>query len=339
MHSSYFMYTIPQSGNQNHISTIPIVNATNVRTAQISNHHHPHQQNNAAMTNSTAVIGNTQQSASHISINCANERNNQNSRQNLASSQSSNSSTEKVEISSQSVCDICGQSFKKSSSLLKHMRVHRTKNPQANSKTGVNNGTNPFVCNTCKIDYINAATFEHHIRTQHGNPQVAKCIDCGCFRSIGLSMNQPFRCEVCLKRKTSEFVVTNTSEYSVRMNSNASTSKNDPLDTKPSKIEMDILVQTMRHGETNGRRRKMHECPECGKTYKHQSTLAMHKKVHTGDYKFKCEYCDKEFYLAEYYNRHLRVHTKEKPYQCDVCEKAFSQSNTLIQHKRIHTGS
>lgn len=83
---------------------------------------------------------------------------------------------------------------------------------------------------------------------------------------------------------------------------------------------------------------KPYSCVECHKGFSHSSTLAMHKKKHTGEYKYMCEYCDKTFFLNEYYTRHLRVHTKEKPYKCDLCDKSFSQSNTLTQHRRTHTG-
>lgn len=85
-------------------------------------------------------------------------------------------------------------------------------------------------------------------------------------------------------------------------------------------------------------KQKPYKCTQCEKSFKHSSTLAMHRKTHTGAFKYKCEYCDKEFYVSEYYIRHMRVHTKEKPYECDICQKSFSQSNTLTQHRRTHTG-
>lgn len=99
-----------------------------------------------------------------------------------------------------------------------------------------------------------------------------------------------------------------------------------------------IIYNNMINTAVTERPKKPYTCAECNKGFSHSSTLAMHKKLHSGDYKYMCEYCDKTFFLNEYYTRHMRVHTKEKPYKCEVCGKAFSQSNTLTQHRRTHTG-
>lgn len=212
------------------------------------------------------------------------------------------------------MCQICCETFQKSSSLKKHMRVH--------ANTSSDSDNSPFKCNACKIDYLTAISFEDHIKTEHGQPQAFKCVDCGCFRSVELTAIQPFRCELCSRRKVEPFEASGTVNYRVTSNKNANTSQHVRVNyaTKTPKLDMDSLVHEMRTGETgtNGRRRKLHQCPDCEKCYKHQSTLAMHRKVHTGEYKFKCQYCQKEFYLAEYYNRHMRVHTREKPYK--VCK-------------------
>lgn len=204
------------------------------------------------------------------------------------------------------MCQICCETFQKSSSLKKHMRVHAARSND--------NDNSPFKCNACKIDYLTPTAFEEHIKSEHGQPQAFKCVDCGCFRSVELTANQPFRCELCSRRKDEPFEASGAVNYRVTSNKNSTaTAQQVRVNyTKTPKLDMDMLVQTMRTGEsgTNGRRRKMHQCPDCEKCYKHQSTLAMHRKVHTGEYKFKCQYCHKEFYLAEYYNRHMRVHTR-----------------------------
>lgn len=314
MHSNYFMYTIPANGSQNNV--IPNINSGKQQLTTVTYHQNATMTNNAAVIRSSAISQNTV----HHSTN-AHHSNNQD-----------------IETPPNNIhmCQICCQKFQKSSSLKKHMRIH-----QASSRDSDNS---PYKCNACKIDYLNAVAFEEHIKTEHGQPQAFKCIDCGCFRAVELTTTQPFRCEGCSRRKSQPFESSGSVNYRITSTQNATNSQLVHVNhIKTPKLDLDSLVQTMRTGgDSNsggsGRRRKLHECPDCHKCYKHQSTLAMHKKIHTGEYKYKCQYCQKEFYLAEYYNRHMRVHTKEKPYQCDVCDKAFSQSNTLIQHKRIHTG-
>lgn len=323
MHSNYIMYTLPANGTQ--MGTVQ--NASNIHMKQT-----PHRINVTATTTmaNTPIIRTTAIPTQHQpSINPHPHH------QNLHDNSGHHSAVASSPPTDVHMCQICCETFQKSSSLKKHMRVHAAKSNDSDNS--------PFKCNACKIDYLTAIAFEEHIKTEHGQPQALKCVDCGCFRSIELTANQPFRCELCSRRKSEPFEATGTVNYRVTSNKNAApTAQQVRINyaAKTPKLDMDMLVQTMRSGETatNGRRRKLHQCPDCDKCYKHQSTLAMHRKVHTGEYKFKCQYCHKKFYLAEYYNRHMRVHTREKPYECDVCQKSFSQSNTLIQHKRIHTG-
>ncbi|NXP94847.1 ZSCA2 protein, partial [Passerina amoena] len=49
-------------------------------------------------------------------------------------------------------------------------------------------------------------------------------------------------------------------------------------------------------------------CPDCGKGFKHNSTLVKHRRIHTG----------------------------ERPYECPQCGKSFSSSSNLTQHQRRH---
>lgn len=52
----------------------------------------------------------------------------------------------------------------------------------------------------------------------------------------------------------------------------------------------------------------------------------------------KCEFCQKTFKVESALERHKRVHTKVKPFKCDSkeCNKAFSQKEMLKRHKVIH---
>lgn len=251
------------------------------------------------------------------------------------------------------VCGFCNQGFRKPGSLKKHMRVHANQTAQnqfRNANDDDEDAANPYKCNVCKIEYTNATLFENHIQLEHAQPQALKCTQCGCFRPVTLSSLKPFRCESCAERGSGAFETVGMLRYQITKSasapiaaqqihiasSNSSSSSGNSL--KGIKLEMAALLQQGMYPEFFKKPNKPHKCSECDKSYKHQSTLAMHKKTHSGDFKYRCEVCSKEFYLTEYYNRHMRVHTKEKPYACDICDKSFSQSNTLTQHKRTHTG-
>ncbi|XP_030649953.1 zinc finger protein 646 [Chanos chanos] len=86
-------------------------------------------------------------------------------------------------------------------------------------------------------------------------------------------------------------------------------------------------------GETG---RKPHVCDQCGRAYRHPSSLLNHKNSHkTGTY--FCNSCQKEFSNLMALKNHRRIHTEPKRYQCPDCGKAFRVSTQLICHRRIHT--
>ena len=66
----------------------------------------------------------------------------------------------------------------------------------------------------------------------------------------------------------------------------------------------------------------------------------MHKRTHTGQKPYKCDWPGCDFASAQLCNMtsHRRTHTGERPYKCDVpgCDYAAAQSGNLHDHVRIH---
>jgi len=117
---------------------------------------------------------------------------------------------------------------------------------------------------------------------------------------------------------------------------------------------------------------KQLRCDQCGKGFKHTSSLVAHVNTHTKP--FKCSFCEESFaerklLVAHQLNHHghtgedpiiadlhtcsfcpkifpaksqlvlhERSHTKEKPYQCSQCLKSFAVKCNLSAHERIHFG-
>uniref|UniRef100_A0A3B3XC52 C2H2-type domain-containing protein n=1 Tax=Poecilia mexicana TaxID=48701 RepID=A0A3B3XC52_9TELE len=87
-----------------------------------------------------------------------------------------------------------------------------------------------------------------------------------------------------------------------------------------------------------GKSKKLHICPDCGKTFRSRQGLLGHHRIHTGENPFSCSICKKPFSSKGNLQKHSKVHTGERPFKCSVCGTALKSKNALIEHTRIHTG-
>ncbi|KAM9198185.1 uncharacterized protein PS065_017097 [Dugong dugon] len=83
---------------------------------------------------------------------------------------------------------------------------------------------------------------------------------------------------------------------------------------------------------------KPYACHQCGKAFRGWSGFIQHHRIHTGEKPYECGQCGKAFSHSSHFTQHLRTHNGEKPYKCGECGQAFSQSSNLVRHRRLHTG-
>ncbi|KAM4549886.1 uncharacterized protein V3H82_019089 isoform 1-T1 [Fundulus diaphanus] len=84
--------------------------------------------------------------------------------------------------------------------------------------------------------------------------------------------------------------------------------------------------------------KKLHICPDCGKTFRSRQGLLGHNRTHTGENPFSCPICNKTFSSKGNLQKHTKVHTGERPFKCSICGAALKSKNALIEHTRTHTG-
>uniref|UniRef100_A0AAG5CVL2 C2H2-type domain-containing protein n=1 Tax=Anopheles atroparvus TaxID=41427 RepID=A0AAG5CVL2_ANOAO len=78
-------------------------------------------------------------------------------------------------------------------------------------------------------------------------------------------------------------------------------------------------------------------CGFCNKSFKFNSTLRQHEKIHYGIKQHECEVCHRRFLHKGTLKCHLRLHTGETPYKCPHCPKAFRGQTALNCHVFRHT--
>lgn len=92
-----------------------------------------------------------------------------------------------------------------------------------------------------------------------------------------------------------------------------------------------LAVHERLHGQ------KPYECAICQRSFRNQSNLAVHRRVHSGEKPYRCDQCGKAFSQKGSLIVHIRAHTGLKPYACAQCRKSFHTRGNCL-HGKIHTG-
>ncbi|XP_057673689.1 zinc finger protein 646 isoform X1 [Corythoichthys intestinalis] len=222
-------------------------------------------------------------------------------------------------------CDQCGRSYRHASSLLNHKNTHTLGN---------------YHCAVCLKTYSNLLALKNHRRI-HSEMRRHRCHDCGkCFRVASQLYNhkrvhqkqRELTCASCRRAFPTQ--------ASFRLHMEISHGQ-EPQHPPPHRHRpgwgsgLDLTLMQGRDGEGHAVP-KPHVCEQCGRSYRHASSLVNHKNSHkTGSY--FCNSCHKQFPNLMSLKNHRRIHTEPKRYQCPECGKSFRVSTQLICHRRMHT--
>ncbi|XP_056281128.1 zinc finger protein 14-like [Pseudoliparis swirei] len=77
-------------------------------------------------------------------------------------------------------------------------------------------------------------------------------------------------------------------------------------------------------------------CPDCQKSFKFQSLLNAHRRIHTGEQPFLCAQCGRRFSFKQSLERHRHTHRGGRRYECPICGEFFKSPAAQREHRGAH---
>uniref|UniRef100_A0A3B4UVP1 Zinc finger protein 11-like n=2 Tax=Seriola dumerili TaxID=41447 RepID=A0A3B4UVP1_SERDU len=77
-------------------------------------------------------------------------------------------------------------------------------------------------------------------------------------------------------------------------------------------------------------------CSDCDKSFKFQSLLKAHQRIHTGEQPFLCSQCGRRFSFKQSLERHKQTHKSGRKYECLICGELFKSLVAQREHKSTH---
>ena len=198
-------------------------------------------------------------------------------------------------------CQVCHKGFSQKSYLKDHMWSHTQKGP--------------FDCSECHKSFRRRRALEDHLLSHRGE--------------------KPYKCQVCGK--------TYRQEYDLKRHRFLHTGERPFQCTKCDEafIRKDFLRQhyiTVHDGGTADDLAK-YQCDICGKVYRKEYSVRMHRMAHTGERPHECNICGMKFIRKDAMERHSLRHAvdRERTFKCSICDKSFFSKSNLKNHQLTHS--
>uniref|UniRef100_A0A3P8TZ38 C2H2-type domain-containing protein n=1 Tax=Amphiprion percula TaxID=161767 RepID=A0A3P8TZ38_AMPPE len=244
------------------------------------------------------------------------------------------SHSEEPETGALKVCPVCSRAFDSIKTLNRHIQCHTDDRPYhcvhckkrfkhmhglkrhqiyaiCHKKTGPPLKI-PVWCSNCgkHFEYLSALKEHQENICKVEMTEIMKCDDCGKeFKSMTMlkvhqRIHDPLYCKECGK------ILANEPAFERRLRE---------------------------HYEKQHDFTGPYPCVQCDKTFIQLSYLAIHQRIHKGEFPYICSMCPEKFRSSNCLTVHQRKHTGEKPFLCWQCGKCYRSASELTVHMGTHS--
>ncbi|KAM4523626.1 uncharacterized protein V3H82_001804 isoform 2-T2 [Fundulus diaphanus] len=191
----------------------------------------------------------------------------------------------------------------------------------------------PVWCSNCGKHFEYPAALKEHQENvcKVEIREVMKCRDCGKeFRSVTMlkvhqRIHDPLYCKECGK------ILGNEAAFERHK------LMHRPMSCTMCEKTFTLLRRLREHYEKQHGFTGPFPCPQCDKSFVQLSYLAIHQRIHKGEFPYACNMCPEKFRSSNCLTVHQRKHTGEKPFLCWQCGKCYRSASELTVHMGTHS--